>query len=387
MLHVTALLALFAVVLTLPLFQGASAQVDLVEARLARLSTADKVGQLLLAGFEGPDASGATAAIGELHVGGIALLSNATTATTARLLTGDLQALARAYGQPPLLIAVDHEGGLVQRLRGGMSNLGANWSVGLIRPLSAAVAMACERGTIHGHELAAVGIQMNLAPDLDVWDNPANTVIGNRSYSGDPAVAANLGAAYVEALQAQGVLAVGKHFPGHGSSTEDSHLTLPVVWHDRAWLDSHELVPFRAAQQANVAAIMTAHISFPALDPVADRPGSLSPMIVQRLLRDELQYDGLVVTDDMGAMEAVTGRYESGEAAISAIEAGSDQIIVVGPLWRQRRMVEALTAEIGGRISSTRLDDAVRRVLRAKQQVGLYDGVVRLPASASPVCG
>jgi beta-N-acetylhexosaminidase len=284
------------------------------------------------------------------------------------------------------MIAVDHEGGLVQRIRGGMSNLGPNWNVGQIRPLSAAIAAACERGRIHGQELAAVGIQMNLAPDLDVWDNPQNTVIGTRSYSGDPNVAAILGAAYVEALQGQGVIAVGKHFPGHGSSAEDSHLTLPVVWHDRAWLDTHELVPFRAAQQARVAGIMTAHISFPALDPVPDRPGSLSPIIVQQLLRNELHYDGLILTDDMGAMEAVTGRYEPGEAAISAIEAGSDQIIVVGPLWRQRRMAEALTAAIGNRVSSARLDKSVRRILRAKQQVGLFDGIVTIPNSASPVC-
>jgi beta-glucosidase-like glycosyl hydrolase len=211
-------------------------------------------------------------------------------------------------------------------------------------------------------------------------------VIADRSYSDDPTVAARLGAAYVEALQAQGVLAVGKHFPGHGSSIEDSHLTLPVVWHDRARLDAVELAPFRAALAANVAAIMTAHVSYPLIDPVADRPASLSPAIVGGLLRGELGYDGLVVTDDMGAMEAITGRYEPGDAAVQAIQAGADLLIVVGPIDRQRRMIEAITAEIGRGIPTERLDASVRRVLRAKQQAGLLGPRPSL-APTAPVCG
>lgn len=359
---------------------------DPVEARLAAMATADKVGQLLLAGFEGSDAAGAGPAIGELRAGGIALLANATTADQARALTTDLQRLAARAGLPPLLIAIDHEGGSVQRIRTGVTNLGSNWLLGQVTPPERAVAAACQRGAIHGRELAGLGISMNLAPVLDVWDNPANTVIGDRSYSSDPAVAARLGAAYVEAMQAQGVLAVGKHFPGHGSSTEDSHLTLPVVAHDRARLDAVELVPFRAAIQADVAAIMTAHVSYPLVDPEPDRPGSLSPAIVDGLLRGELGYEGLVVTDDMGAMQAITGRYEAGEAAVRAIEAGADLLIVVGPLDRQRRTVEAILAEVGRSISPERLDASVRRVLRAKQAAGLLGPDRPSLAPPTPVC-
>lgn len=364
-----------------------AARVDPIEARLAGLSTADKVGQLLMAGFEGADAAGAAAAIGELRAGGIALLANAKTADQARVLTAELQRLAAAQGLPPLLIAIDHEGGPVQRIRTGVSSLGPNWQLGQVRPLEAAVAAACSRGAIHGRELADLGIRMNLAPVLDVWDNPENTVIGERAYSGDPAIAARLGAAYVEALQARGVLAVGKHFPGHGSSREDSHLTLPVVRHDRARLEAVELAPFRAAMAANVASIMTAHVSYPLLDPVPDRPGSLSPAIVDGLLRGELGYGGLIVTDDMGAMEAITGRYEAGDAAVKAVLAGSDLLIVVGPLERQRRMVRAILAEVGTSISPERLATSVRRVLRAKQQAGLLgpdtSGPGLLPTAAA----
>jgi beta-N-acetylhexosaminidase len=199
-------------------------------------------------------------------------------------------------------------------------------------------------------------------------------------------VAARLGAAYVEALQDSGVLAVGKHFPGHGDSLEDSHLTLPTVRHDRQRLEAVELAPFRMAIDANVAAIMTAHVSYSALDPVPDRPGSLSPTIVDGLLRAELGYRGLVVTDDLGAMEAITGRYEAGDAAVRAVLAGSDLLIVVGPLERQRRMAQAVLAEVGGRISPERLDASVRRVLRAKQQAGLLGPERPNLAPAAPVC-
>ena len=361
-------------------------EADPLDAILAGLSTADKVGQLFLAGFEGPDAAGAAAAIAELRVGGIALVANATTADEARPLTAGLQQLARAAGLSPLLIAVDHEGGPVQRIRVGVTDLGSNWQLGRVQPIERAVLAACSRGAIHGRELADLGIQMNLAPVLDVLDNPQNTVIGERSYSSDPQTVARLGTAYIQGLQAQGVLAVGKHFPGHGSTTEDSHLTLPVVRHDRNWLDAHELVPFQAAIQANVAAIMTAHVSYPAIDPVPSRPGSLSPVIVSGLLRGDLGYDGLVITDDMGVMEAITGRYEPGDAAVKAVQAGSDMLIVVGPIERQRRMAQAIVSEVGTSISPERLDASVRRVLRAKQQAGLLGTKRSSPAPAGPAC-
>src|SRR3954469_6568020 len=216
-----------------------------------------------------------------------------------------------------------------------------------------------------------MGVHMSLGPVLDVWDNTANEVIGNRSFSSSATTAAALGSAYIAGLQSQGVLAVGKHFPGHGNSLEDSHQTLPIVNRDRATLDAIELTPFRSAIQSDVAAIMTAHVSYPALDNMPERPASLSPAIVTGLLRNELGFNGLVLSDDMGAMQAITGRFESGEAAIQAIEAGTDMLIVVGPIERQRRMVQAVLSEIGGRISQARLDDSVRRVLAAKRRAGL----------------
>jgi beta-N-acetylhexosaminidase len=247
-----------------------------------------------------------------------------------------------------------------------------------------AIATACARGVTHGQELARLGINMNLAPVLDVWDNPRNQVIGDRSYSSDPNVAARLGTAYIEALQAQGVLAIGKHFPGHGSTDEDSHLTLPVLSYDRARLDAVELVPFRRAIAVQVAGIMTAHVVYPALDPVPQRPASLSPAIVTDLLRGELAYDGLVLTDDMAGMRAITDRYAAGEAALQAILAGSDMLIVEGPLERQRRVAEAILADVGQRISIERLDASVRRILRVKQRLGLWGEGLPLGSPIGP---
>jgi beta-N-acetylhexosaminidase len=322
-------------------------------------------------GFDGRDASAAEPALVEMRAGGIALLSNATSATAARELAASLQSLAAARGVVPPLIAIDHEGGTVQRIRQGTTVLGPAFEVGQIEPLESAIAEAARRGDIHGRELAGMGIRMSLGPVLDVWDNPANRVIGNRAFSRSADVAAALGSAYITALQAHGVLAVGKHFPGHGSSLEDSHETLPVVRRDRATMELIELAPFRSSIQADVAAIMTAHVSYPLVDTAAERPASLSPRIVTGLLRDELGFNGLVLTDDMGVMEAITGQFEAGEAAIQAIEAGSDMLIVVGPLGRQRRMVQAVAAEIGGRISVERLDASVGRVLDAKRRAGL----------------
>ncbi len=360
---------------------GARAQgaPDSLEAVIVELSTADKVGQLLMAGFSGIDAAGAGSAIRELRVGGI-VLGDGRNATQTREATDQLQAMAREAELPPLLVSIDQEGSPVQPIHEGVTTFVSNWVIGQIQPPSLGRETACVRGATHGRELAGLGIQMNLAPVLDVWDNAKNTVIAMRSFSNDPAIAARLGAAYVEALQGQGVLAVGKHFPGHGSSSEDSHISLPVVGHDRAWLESHELIPFRAAINAGVAAIMTDHVSYPAIDRGALQPASLSATIVTGMLRDDLGFDGLVLTDDIGEMKAITTKYEPGEAAVEALLAGSDMLIVVGPLESQRRMAQAITAEIGGRIPEARLEASVRRVLVAKQQAGLF-GPARPPPS------
>ncbi|MDQ6670068.1 MAG: beta-N-acetylhexosaminidase [Chloroflexota bacterium] len=365
---------------------GVGRQAPDEEALLAlrdQMSLQDKVGQLFLLGFPGTTPDGAVPAIAELRAGGIVFLDNAAGATEARGLTADLQQVAQANGVQKLLFAIDQEGGSVQRLRAGVTSFSPNWDTGHLPPATA-LSQVCQQATTQAGQLADVGIQVNLAPVVDVVDNPANTVIGERSYSADPTIAAHLGAAYIAAFQSTGGGAVAKHFPGHGSTTEDSHQTLPIDAHDRTWMDAHELVPFRAAIQANVDAVMVAHVAYPALDPVPDRPASLSPVIIDGLLRNELGFTGLVMTDDLGAMRAVTDRYESGEAAIQAVAAGADQLIVSGTLGRQRNMVAAVADAVGTRIDPAQLDAAVLHVLRLKQKLGLLGDAS--PAPSPPAC-
>ena len=350
--------------------------IDPLEALLRQMSVEDKVGQLLLLGFSGSDADGAAMQIAELHAGGIVYLTNATAAEQARWLSESLQQRAEGAGTLPLFIAIDHEGGAVQRLRAGVTSYGPAWNLGQIRPIEAAIQNACDHGATHGRELAALGINVNLAPVLDVWDNPRNTVIGDRSLSGDPELAARLGQAYIAGLQGAGVLAVGKHFPGHGSTVEDSHYELPVVFRDLAALHGHELVPFETAVRSGVGAMMIAHIALPLVDPVPDRPATLSPIVVTDLLRGELRYDGLIMTDDMGAMRAITDRYGAGEAAVQAFLAGNDLLIIAGPDQRQRAAADALIAAVGTTIPLERLDASVRRILDTKRKLGL----LQLPA-------
>lgn len=294
-------------------------------------------GQLLCVGFDG------TALPEELEVelargdrGGVILFRrNIASLATATGPTVDVEAVARlndaiAAAAPeslPLLISVDQEGGRVKRLGAPvlqvppMRALGAR-DEGFVERVAEAV----------GRELVALGFTMSFAPVLDVDSNPANPIIGDRSFARDPATVARLGIAYARGLSRAGLLSCGKHFPGHGDTEEDSHLSLPRVRHDRARVDAIELRPFREAAKA-IDAVMTAHVVFDALD--ADVPATLSPRIVRTLLRDELGFSGVCISDDlfMKGISPSGGEdvREIADAAVRSIEAGCDLLLVCHP--------------------------------------------------------
>jgi beta-glucosidase-like glycosyl hydrolase len=342
-----------------------------VERALARLQTdEDKVGQLLLLAWIGSTAEQARPALTELRAGGIVFVQNTSSSAEAKTINAGLLQIARdAYLTPPLT-AIDHEGGIVQRIK-DVENLGNNWDFAAQRPTDAA---ACQRGLTHANQLRGMGFSMNLAPVLDVNNNPANPVIGKRSYSDDPGVVARLGAAYIRGLQGGGVAAVGKHFPGHGNTSVDSHLGLPSLPQTVADLEQIELVPFRAAVQADIAGIMSAHIVFPAVDRSGD-PATLSRAVMTDLLRGKLNFKGLAVSDDMGGMKAITDNYPAGAAAVQAIKAGVDMIILSTDIGGQRVSRDALLAAVrSGEISRDRLDQAVRNVLQVKARFGVLTG-------------
>lgn len=214
--------------------------------------------------------------------------------------------------------------------------------------------------------LRVLGFTQDYAPVLDVDTNPDNPVIGDRSFSRDPHVVAELGARFIRTMQAHGIAACGKHFPGHGDTNQDSHFELPRLEHDLARLEAVELVPFRAAVEAEVASIMTAHVLFPALDP--DHPATLSEKIVTPLLRDRLGYRGVIVSDDL-EMKAVADHYGIEDSVVRAVRAGCDQLLICHTHELQVRAKEALIHAVeDGRLERSRLLEASGRVLEMKRK-------------------
>jgi beta-N-acetylhexosaminidase len=280
----------------------------------------------------------------------------------------------QAFATVPLLFAADFEAGAGFRARGGLflPNAielgGATWTSPLMA-LGAAndTALAHALGRVTAVEGRALGVHIVYGPVLDVNNNSANPVINVRSFGEDPARVAALGAAFIRGVQSNGMIATGKHFPGHGDTDVNSHLALPVVNVTRARLDSVELVPFRAAVEAGVGAMMTFHGAMPLIDR-SGVPATLSPAIIGRLLRDTLGFDGLAITDAMD-MRGVLDQYGGREAAIRAVLAGADVLI------QPEDVTQAIDAIVGavnaGRIPAARVRDAARRVLLAKARVGL----------------
>ena len=356
--------------------QGAEPLLDedaLVEHGLRALITdEERAGQLLLVGWAGNSAEQARRTLQELRPGGIVFIENARLASEASAINRALLRMSGEYGMPPPLITMDHEGGTVQRITDA-ANVGTNAAFGARRPSDRA---ACERGLTHARQLRSMGFTMNLAPVLDVNNNPANPVIGSRSYGADAELVARLGSAYVRGLQGGGIAAVGKHFPGHGNTSVDSHLELPILPQTEAQLEQVELVPFRRVIEppTNIAGIMSAHIVFPALDP-SRTPATLSRPIMTGLLREKLGFDGLVLTDDLAAMKAITDHYSPGQAAVRAVKAGVDLLIIGGGLARQRESRDALLSALAsGELERERFDEAVRHVLQTKARFGLLGG-------------
>lgn len=270
--------------------------------------------------------------------------------------------IADAAPEEPPIVAVDQEGGRVQRLGPPvlqlppMRALGDRDDVELTRAAARAL----------GRQLAALGINLDFAPVLDVFTNPANEVIGDRAFGSDPERVARHGCAFAEGLADAGLLACGKHFPGHGDTLEDSHFDLPALPHDLARLEAVELRPFRAAAGV-VGSIMTAHILFRALDP--GRPATLSPIVIDGLLRKSLGYSGLIVSDDL-EMKAIADRWPAGSAAVEAISAGCDLVLICKQteLVEQARDALADRARADARFAA-RLADAAERVRKARAKL------------------
>ena len=294
----------------------------------------------------------------EFDLGGVTLFARNVESPEQVL---DLAVAIEALGvEAPAWVSVDQEGGRVARLKAPFTV----WPPAAALGRAPDTALAERFAQALAAELRAVGVTLDFAPVLDILTNQANPAIGDRALSTDAARTGELGAALVRALQQGGVAACGKHFPGHGDTSVDSHLELPVVEHGLDRLARVEFVPFRAAIAAGVACVMTAHVLVPALDEV--RPATLSPVIVPRLKTD-LGHKGLVLSDDL-EMQAVAARWPPAEAAVMAVAAGCDGVLVCsGNLDAQAATLEALVKAVeSGVISHARLDDATRRIATTK---------------------
>jgi beta-N-acetylhexosaminidase len=339
---------------------------------VSAMSLEKKVGQLMSVAFHGTRVTSALEAmIRERGIGGVIIYSeNFTDAASLTKLVADLSEIARQAKTIPLFFAIDQEGGAVTRIGKGATVLPGQMALAATPDPPQSVRTAVG---IIANELNAVGVNWNLAPDGDVNDEPTNPVIGNRSFSSDPARVSSLVTAAVQAYATANFLCCVQHFPGHGSTTVDSHTGLPRIDADRARLDRVELAPFRAAIAAGAPAIMSAHIVVPALDPTPDLPVTLSKPVLTDLLRGTLGFGGIVVTDDleMGALQSV------GEAAagLRALEAGADFLLFrfdeSAQIEGHRRIVDAVRS---GALSLERLEASARRIVDLKRSRSIYLG-------------
>ena len=263
----------------------------------------------------------------------------------------------------PLLVSSDYENGLGMRLAGGIS-FPSNMALGATRDST----LVYDVGDVVGKEARAVGVGQVYAPVSDVNDNPENPIINVRSFGENPQMVARLSSAFVKGIQDGGAIATAKHFPGHGDTQMDSHLGMPTIDFEMIRLDTMELVPFRADINAGVKSVMVAHIAFPKIEKLRGLPGTLSASITTRLLQDSLGFHGLVVTDAM-TMKGVTDEFSDADAAIRAVNAGAD-IVLMPP--DNTVAIEAITKAVErGDITESKIDDAVHKILELKSELGL----------------
>jgi beta-N-acetylhexosaminidase len=325
------------------------------------MTSRENIGQLFMVGFSGTSVTPDLASfIREYKPGGVILFSrNLDSVEQIVELTNDLQ---RCSPKSPLLISIDQEGGRVSRLPKGFTIFPPCELLGRCNSTELAYAAAA---TI-AKELKAVGINMNMAPVLDVNSNPDNPVIGDRAFGATPDVVSQLALATAAGLQDNNVVACGKHFPGHGDTNADSHKELPVVEASRERLEAVEFPPFRRAAAEGVAAMMTAHVLYRALDD--QLPATLSPAVITNLLREELHYEGVVFTDDL-EMHAIVDHYGIGDAAVRAFLAGCDVLLICKERGLEIAAFEAVEQAVAsGTISTERLEQSVARIQRVKRR-------------------
>lgn len=336
------------------------------------MTTDEKIGQMVISGIDGYTLMDTTSKmIKDYHVGGFIILGeNVKNSEQLLSLVNSLKTTNSKSSKLPLFLSIDQEGGRVDRMPSEIKRLPLNSTIGKVTSSS----FSYEIGSILAEELNLFGLNMDFAPVLDINSNPQNPVIGDRSYGSKPDVVVKHGIQTMLGIKSGSIIPVVKHFPGHGDTSTDSHVGLPAVNNDIERLKSFELIPFNEAIKGGADAVMVAHILLPKIDP--KNPSSMSKIIVDDILRKGMNYDGVVITDDM-TMGAIMKNYDIKEAAVKSVNAGCDIILVCHGYDNETAVINALKSAVqNGTITEERINQSVLRILALKSKYKLGDKII-----------
>lgn len=340
---------------------------EAVQDKISSMTIEEKVGQMLMVGFEGIQVNDQTRNfIQENHIGGIILFErNITDSKQLLNLNRELKELNAGSQDIPLFISVDEEGGVVSRMPPKIVNLPDSKKIGDHNNTE----LAYQVGEAIGERVNAFGFNVTMAPVMDVNSNPNNPIIGKRAFGDNKEIVSKMGVEEMKGIQSKDIIPVIKHFPGHGDTDVDSHLGLPVVHNSLESIREMELVPFQKAIDHKADMTMVAHILLPELD--NEDPASLSKNVVTTMLREELGFNGVAITDDM-TMGAILENYDIGDATVKAVQAGNDIVLVCHGDENKLKAVHSLTKAVeSGAIKEERIDESVKRILHLKEKYNL----------------
>lgn len=332
-----------------------------IENFVNKMTLDEKIGQMIVAGFNGTDVNEELINLVNTNkVGGVILFKrNIETSEQLKKLNNNIDGLNKEI---PLFISVDEEGGRVNRLPSDMENFPSAREVGLKIDKD----YAYNNGKSIGESLKVTGFNMNYAPVLDIFSNPKNTVIGDRAFGSDVETVSTMGIATMKGIEEEGIISVIKHFPGHGDTSVDSHYGLPIVYKTLEELENFELIPFKKAIKEGCKAIMVSHILLDKID--KQNPSSMSETVVTDILREQLGFDGVVITDDM-EMGAITENFTIEDACVQSIIAGCDIVLIGSGNESIYNTIQAIKDSIlNGKITEERINESVVRIIKLKNE-------------------
>lgn len=346
-------------------------EIDFIKEKVVSMTIEEKIGQLIIAGFEGKEINESIKDLIEnKKIGGFILFQrNIETPENTLKLLNDLK-LLNSMNDYPLFLSIDEEGGRVSRLPKEYQALPSSMEIG-----SQSIQMSYDLGVILGKRVKSLGFNIDFAPVLDIFSNPNNTVIGNRAFGITPEAVKNKAIGAMKGIRDTGIIPAAKHFPGHGDTDIDSHFHLPTINKDKEELDDFELIPFKEAIKENVEMMMIAHILYPKID--KNYPASMSNIIINEILRGELNYNGVVVSDDM-TMGAIVDNYGIEEGTIEFLKSGGDIALICHGTENTINVIEKIKEELdNGKLSIHEIDKKVYRILKLKEKYNLKDEVIK----------